>query len=80
MVQRAAQQPYESYVRQQVLRPLGVGDMRLEQLSPAYAAPRPTATVPTGGNCRAAEREIAAPAGNWLANVVDPRPIYCPGP
>jgi len=38
VVQHSARQPYETYVRQQVLRPMGIREMRMEQLAPAYAA------------------------------------------
>ena len=67
----AARQPYETYVRQQILRPMGISEMRMEQLAPAYAA-REAHRYGAGGRELAGGREpIAAPAGNWLASVVD---------
>ena len=38
VMERPARQPYETYVRQEVLRPMGISEMRMEQLAPAYAA------------------------------------------
>ncbi len=71
VVERSARQPYETYVRQQVLRPMGINEMRLEQLAPAYAA-REAHRYGAGGRELPGGREpIAAPAGNWLASVVD---------
>ncbi len=71
VVQRSARQPYETYVRQQVLRPMGISEMRMEQLAPAYAA-REAHRYGSGGRELPGGREsIAAPAGNWLASVVD---------
>ena len=71
VVQRCAHQPYETYVRQQVLRPMGIKEMRMEQLAPAYAA-HEAHRYGTGGREFPGGREpIAAPAGNWLASVVD---------
>jgi len=71
LVQRSARQPYETYVRQQVLRPMGISEMRMEQLAPAYAA-REAHRYGSGGREFAGGREaIAAPAGHWLASVVD---------
>jgi N-acyl-D-amino-acid deacylase len=70
-VERCARQPYETYLRQQVLRPMGINEMRLEQLAPAYAA-REALRYGAGGRELPGGREpIAAPAGNWLASVVD---------
>ncbi len=71
VVQQAARQPYESYVRQQVLRPLGITDMRLEQLAPAYAVREAHRYRGDGRELPGGRAAIAAPAGNWLANVVD---------
>lgn len=81
VVQQAAHQPYETYVRQQVLRPLGISDMRLEPLAPAYAAREahryraetrdPQAGAPALRELPGGRASIAAPAGNWLASVVD---------
>ena len=71
VVERCARQPYETYVRQQVLQPMGIDEMRVEQLAPAYAA-REAHRYSSGGRELAGGREpIAAPAGNWLASVVD---------
>ena len=71
VVERCARQPYETYVRQQVLRPMGISEMRMEQLAPAYAA-REAHRYGAGGRELPGGREpIAAPAGNWLASVVD---------
>jgi CubicO group peptidase (beta-lactamase class C family) len=71
VVRQAARQPYESYVRQEVLRPLGIGDMRLEQLAPAYAAHEAHRYRGDGRELPGGRAAIAAPAGCWLANVVD---------
>ena len=71
VVERAARQPYETYVRQQVLQPMGINEMRMEQLAPAYAV-REAHRYGAGGRELVGGREpIAAPAGNWLASVVD---------
>jgi N-acyl-D-amino-acid deacylase len=71
VVERSVGQPYESYVRQQVLRPMGIEEMRIEQLAPAYAA-REAHRYGAGGRALSGGRKpIAAPAGNWLASVVD---------
>ncbi len=71
VVERSARQPYETYVRQQILRPMGINEMRMEQLAPAYAA-REAHRYAAGGRELPGGREpIAAPAGNWLASVVD---------
>ncbi len=71
VVQRSARQPYETYVRQQVLGPMGITEMRMEQLAPAYSA-REAHRYGSGGREFAGGREaIAAPAGHWLASVVD---------
>jgi N-acyl-D-amino-acid deacylase len=71
VVERCARQPYETYVRQEVLRPMGVNEMRMEQLAPAYAL-REARRYGSGGRAIPGGREpIAAPAGDWLASVVD---------
>jgi N-acyl-D-amino-acid deacylase len=71
VVERSARQPYESYVRQHVLKPMGISQMRMEQLSPAYAA-REAHRYNSGGRELIGGREpIAAPAGSWLGSVVD---------
>ena len=68
IVERAARQPYETYVRQQVLRPLGISDMRLEQLAPAYsageAASLPQRRAGTAGRPRADRRAGGKLAGH----------------
>jgi N-acyl-D-amino-acid deacylase len=71
IVEKAARQPYESYVRQQVLAPLGVSDMRLEQVSPGYAAHEAHRYHGDGREVSGGREAIGAPAGNWLATVVD---------
>ncbi len=71
VVERAARQPYETYVRQQVLAPLGVNDMRLEQLAPAYSAHEAHRYHGDGKEVPGGHETIAAPAGNWLATVAD---------
>jgi len=71
IVERTARQPYETYVRQQVLRPMGINEMRLEQLAPAYAAHEARRYGPGGRELPGGREPIAAPAGNWLASVVD---------
>jgi len=71
VVERSARQPYESYVRQQVLQPLGIKEMRLEQLAPAYAAREAHRYGSGGRELPGGRQAIAAPAGNWLASVVD---------
>ena len=71
VVERSARQPYETYVRQQVLRPMGISEMRMEQLAPAYAAREAHRYGPGGREFRGGRGPIAAPAGNWLASVVD---------
>jgi len=71
VVQCSARQPYETYVRQEVLRPMGINEMRIEQLAPAYAA-HEAHRYGSGGRELPGGRElIAAPAGNWLASIVD---------
>jgi N-acyl-D-amino-acid deacylase len=71
VVEHLARQPYETYVRQQVLRPMGIQQMRMEQLAPGYAA-HEAHRYGTGGRELSGGREpIAAPAGNWLGSVVD---------
>ena len=50
---------------------MGISEMRMEQLAPAYAA-REAHRYGAGGRELPGGREsIAAPAGNWLASVVD---------
>jgi CubicO group peptidase (beta-lactamase class C family) len=71
IVEKAARQPYESYVRQQVLAPLGIGDMRLEQAAPGYAAHEAHRYHGDGKEVAGGREAIAAPAGNWLATIVD---------
>ncbi len=71
VVERSARQPYESYVRQQVLRPLGISEMRIEQLGPAYAAREAHRYGSGGRELPGGRQPITAPAGNWLASVVD---------
>jgi CubicO group peptidase (beta-lactamase class C family) len=71
VVEKAARLPYESYVRQQVLAPLGVDDMRLEQLAPAYAAHEAHRYRNDGQELPGGREQITAPAGSWLATVVD---------
>ena len=71
VVQRAARQPYETYVRQQVLRPMGISGVRVEQLAPAYAAREAHRYRADGRELPGGRAAIAAPAGNWLATVVD---------
>jgi CubicO group peptidase (beta-lactamase class C family) len=71
IVERCARQPYETYVRQQVLRPMGISQMRMEQLGPAYA-PREAHRYGASGRELSGGREpISAPAGNWLGSVID---------
>ena len=71
VVERSVGQPYESYVRQQVLRPMGIEEMRIEQLAPAYAAREAHRYGAGGRELSGGRKPIAAPAGNWLASVVD---------
>jgi CubicO group peptidase (beta-lactamase class C family) len=71
VVERAARQPYETYVRQQMLQPMGINEMRLEQLAPAYASHEARRYGPNGRELPGGRDAIAAPAGNWLATVVD---------
>ena len=71
VVQQAARQPYETYVRVQVLRPLGISAMRMEQIAPAYAAHEAHRYRADGLELPGGRAAIAAPAGNWLASVVD---------
>jgi CubicO group peptidase (beta-lactamase class C family) len=71
IIERAARQPYESYVRQQVLAPLNVNDMRLEQLAPGYAAHEAHRYHGDGKEAPGGREPIAAPAGSWLATIVD---------
>ena len=40
VVQRSARQPYETYVRQQVLRPMGISEMRHGAACPGLCGPR----------------------------------------
>ncbi len=71
VVEHCARQPYETYLRREVLRPMGIDEMRMEQLAPAYAA-REAHRYGAGGRELPGGREpIAAPAGNWLARIVD---------
>jgi N-acyl-D-amino-acid deacylase len=65
-------EPFESYVRQQILRPLGVTDMQLEPIGPGYV-PGEAHRYRNGdlkefGGGRA---PIEPPAGSWLASSVD---------
>jgi CubicO group peptidase (beta-lactamase class C family) len=71
IVEHTAKQPYETYVRQQVLQPLGITDMRLEQRAPAYSAGEARRYRSDGQELPGGREPIAAPAGNWLATVVD---------
>jgi len=71
VVEATARQPYESYVRQEVLRPMGISEMRLELLAPAYAAREAHRYVSGRRELPGGRGPIAAPAGNWLASVVD---------
>ena len=71
VVERTARQPYETYVRQEILRPLGISDMRIEQLAPAYAAGEAHRYRSEGRELPGGREPIAAPAGSWLASVVD---------
>jgi CubicO group peptidase (beta-lactamase class C family) len=71
VVERAAKLPYESFVRQQVLAPVGIDDMRLEQLAPAYATHEAHRYRNDGQELPGGREPIAAPAGSWLATVVD---------
>jgi len=71
IVQRAARQSYESFVRQQVFQPLGITEMRLEQLAPAYSAGEAHRYRNDGRELPGGHEPIAAPAGSWLASVVD---------
>ena len=71
VLERCARQPYESYVRRQVLRPMGIREMRIEQLAPAYAVGEAHRYGAGGRELPGGREAIAAPAGNWLASVVD---------
>ena len=71
VVERAARQSYETYVRQEVLRPIGITEMRLEPLAPAYAAREARRYRSGGQELPGGHEQIAAPAGCWLATVVD---------
>ncbi len=71
VVERSARQPYETYVRQHVLRPMGISEMRLEQLAPAYAVGEAHRYGESGRELPGGREPIVAPAGNWLASVVD---------
>ena len=71
VVEHAARQPYETYVRQEVLRPMGISGMRLEQLAPAYAAGEARRYGRGQRELPGGRGPIGAPAGSWLASVVD---------
>ena len=71
VVERCARQPYETYLRQEVLRPMGIDAMRMEQLAPAYAARESRRYRADGHELPGGREPIAAPAGNWLASIVD---------
>jgi CubicO group peptidase (beta-lactamase class C family) len=71
IVQRAARQPYETFVRQEVLRPLGISKMRLEQFGPTYTAGEAHRYRNDGQELPGGREPIAAPAGSWLASIVD---------
>jgi len=70
-IETTARQPYESYVRQEVFRPMGISDVRMEMLAPAYAAREAHRYGSGGRELPGGRGPIAAPAGNWLASVVD---------
>jgi len=70
-IEGAARQPYESYVRQEVLRPMGISEMRMELLAPAYAAREAHRYGAAGREFPGGRESISAPAGNWLSTVVD---------
>ncbi len=71
IAERRARQPYETFVRQQVLQPMGVNGMRLEPLAPAYAAGESRRYGPNERELPGGRVPIAAPAGSWLASIVD---------
>ena len=71
VIERVAKQPYESYVREHVLAPLGINNMRLEPLAPAYSAHEAHRYHGDGTEMPGGHEAIAAPAGSWLSTVVD---------
>ena len=70
VVERTARQPYETYVRQQVFRPMGIHEVRIEQLAPSYAARGHIAMGPVDANFPA-DASRSQPAGDWLSSIVD---------
>jgi len=65
-------EPFERYVRQQILRPLDITDMQLEPIRPAYAPGEAhryrTHDFKDFGGGR---KSIGPPGGSWLASSVD---------
>ncbi|HTU27534.1 MAG TPA: serine hydrolase domain-containing protein [Pirellulales bacterium] len=65
-------EPFERYVRQQILRPIGISDMQLEPIHPAYVAGeahryRARDWKDFGGG----RQPVGPPAGSWLASATD---------
>ena len=71
VVERCDRQPYETFVRQQVLKPMGIREMHLEQLAPTYAQGEASRYAADGRELPGGREPIAAPAGNWLVSAVN---------
>ena len=72
IVGRVAGEPYERYVQSQVLLPMGIHDMRLEDVEPNYLPGEVRRDGREGGKEFPGGHEpMGQPAGNWIASVVD---------
>ena len=65
-------EPFEQYVRQEILLPLGITDMQLEPIGPAYVPGEAhryrTHDLKDFGGGR---QPVGPPGGSWLASSVD---------
>jgi len=71
VVERASKQPYETYVRQHILLPLGISAMRLEQSAPGYVAREVRRYDNRGLELPGGHTAIGTPHGNWIGSATD---------
>jgi N-acyl-D-amino-acid deacylase len=71
VIEKAAGQSYETYVRQHVLKPLGISAMRLEPASPGYALHEVRRYDSQGLQLPGGHTAIGAPHGSWLGSAAE---------
>jgi CubicO group peptidase (beta-lactamase class C family) len=72
VVQHVTGQPYQDYVRSQVLAPMDITDMRIEEIGPHYFPAEAHRYGPNGvPEYPGGRHPIDPPAGSWVASATD---------